>query len=369
MSTSGAEFSTSPVLRQYWYPVAAEESLANGPVARRLLGERIVIFKGQNEAPVAFADSCPHRNAPLSAGHTTEGQVTCPYHGWVFDDTGNCVAIPSAGSDARVPPSARLQPYYACARYGLVWVALSPPTNDIPLCPYDDDPHFRRLNTPVVQWTASATRMVDNFLDTAHIPWVHRTTFGSSAQQHTPAFKLQDLPDGFFGYSYEVQASNDHLGQAASGQHQTVIHRRMTTGFTLPFTVRSTIHYDSGLEHNIYLFTTPIDDVTSYFTFVVWRNDDFSTAPERVLELDRAIAAEDQQMLEHIPGPLPLQNSATVSVQSDRASIAWRRRFQTLLIAPLDTPRPSSWDYYTQPSGETVAKQLQSPACETRSQP
>ncbi|MFE9500619.1 Rieske 2Fe-2S domain-containing protein [Streptomyces collinus] len=368
MSISGGGFSASPVLRRYWYPVATEESLTTGPVARQLLGERIVVFKGRNGAPVAFADVCPHRNAPLSAGRTARGQVTCPYHGWVFDDTGSCVMVPSAGSRHRLPPSARLMPYNACACYGLVWVALGPPATDIPACPDDDDPRFRRLNTPMVQWEASATRMVDNFLDTAHIPWVHRATFGSSAQQDVPDFRLEDLPNGFFGYTYEVQAANDDLSQAATGQRQPVVHRRMTTGFTMPFTVRSTIRYDSGLEHNIYLFTTPIDDVTSYFTFVVWRNDDFATSPQEVLKLDLAIAAEDQHMLERIPGPLPLHSTGTVSVQADRASVAWRRRLNTLLTSSLDTLGPGSRTCYPQSSNETAASPPRYPACETRSQ-
>jgi hypothetical protein len=105
----------------------------------------------------------------------------------------------------------------------------------------------------------------------------------------------------------------------------------MTTGFHLPFTVRSTIEYETGLEHVILLCSTPIDDVTSYFTFVVWRNDDHSVAAEEVIALDRAIGAEDQRMLERVPGVLPLDAHATVSVQSDRASIEWRRRLAALL--------------------------------------
>ena len=100
----------------------------------------------------------------------------------------------------------------------------------------------------------------------------------------------------------------------------------MTTGFALPFTVRSTIHYETGLDHIILLCTTPIDDVRSYFTFVIWRNDDFTVPAEEVIAFDRAIGAEDKRMLERVPGVLPLDNTATVSVQADRASVEWRRR-------------------------------------------
>ena len=108
----------------------------------------------------------------------------------------------------------------------------------------------------------------------------------------------------------------------------------MTTGFNLPFLTRSTIRYETGLEHILLLCTTPIDDVTSYFTFVVWRNDDFSVPAEEVVAFDRAIGAEDKVMLERVPGVLPLDLTATVSVQADKPSVEWRRRFAELLRSP-----------------------------------
>ena len=108
----------------------------------------------------------------------------------------------------------------------------------------------------------------------------------------------------------------------------------MTTGFHLPFTVRSTIHYETGLNHLLLLCATPVDDTVSYFTFVVWRNDDFSVPAEEIITFDRAIGAEDKVMLEQVPGVLPLDQHATVSVQSDKASVEWRRQFVSILASP-----------------------------------
>ena len=110
----------------------------------------------------------------------------------------------------------------------------------------------------------------------------------------------------------------------------------MTTGFHLPFAVRSTIHYETGLDHILLLLSTPVDDVTSLFTFVVWRNDDFTVSAEEVLRFDRAIGAEDQRMLERVAGVLPLDATALVSVQADKASVEWRRQLAACW------PRPPS---------------------------
>ena len=78
----------------------------------------------------------------------------------------------------------------------------------------------------------------------------------------------------------------------------------MSSAFSLPFTVRSTILYETGLEHIILLLSAPIDDITSYFTFVIWRNDDFSVPEDEVVAFDRAIGAEDKLMLEMLDGRL-----------------------------------------------------------------
>ena len=81
------------------------------------------------------------------------------------------------------------------------------------------------------------------------------------------------------------------------------------------------------------LCASPIDDVTSVFTFVSWRNHDHELTDEEFLAFDRAIGAEDKVMLERIHGVLPLDQAATVSVRADRLSVDWRRCFADLLSA------------------------------------
>lgn len=62
--------------------------------------------------------------------------------------------------------------------------------------------------------------------------------------------------------------------------------------------------------------------MTSYFTFVVWRNDDFSVSADEVVAFDRRIGMEDKAMLERIPGVLSLDVAAAMSIQADRPSLA-----------------------------------------------
>jgi phenylpropionate dioxygenase-like ring-hydroxylating dioxygenase large terminal subunit len=351
-----------PGLVDQWYVVAEAADVGPGgpPLAVTLLGRPLVLWRaagtdhadagqidvGQIDAGeidadqidggqpvagqiVAAPDRCPHREAPLSQGSVDDGRLVCRYHGWTFGAGGRCVLVPSSGEGRPVPPAAHLPIVRVVERYGLVWVSLGEPRRDVPHLAVDDDPSFRRINSGVEVWATSATRMTDNFLDIAHFPYVHVGTFGIADRTEVPPLDLEPLDDDFFGYRYDVEVANT-AGATASGSSDAVVGRHMTTGFHLPFTVRSTIRYEHGLVHVILLCSTPIDDVTSYFTFVVWRNDDGSVPADEVIAFDRAIGAEDRAMLERIPGVLPLESTATVSVQSDRASVEWRRRFADL---------------------------------------
>ena len=326
-----AIFSDNPELRNHWYAIANVVDVNAGVVGRRLLGESLVLYTDPSGEVVVAPDRCPHREAPLSAGAVNDGVLVCCYHGWQFGRGGQCVGIPSADPGFPIPGNGHLQPYRSQVRYGLVWVCLGEPSADIPEIGHEGREGFRRINNPVDTWNASVTRMTDNFMDIAHFPWVHTGTFGNDQRTHVPKIDIVDLPGGFRGYEYPVIAENPPAAQLTSGQVQDNANREMTTGFYLPFTVRSTILYESGLEHIILLLSSPIDDLTSNFTFVVWRNDDFSVSAEDTIQFDRAIGAEDKVMLEMIPGVLPMEQGALANTQSDKPSTAWRLKFQDLL--------------------------------------
>jgi hypothetical protein len=144
------------------------------------------------------------------------------------------------------------------------------------------------------------------------------------------AISLEPMGD-FYGYQYAVEAANPEEAMAASGATDAVVEREMSTGFALPFTVRSTIAYASGLRHVLLLCSSPIDADRSAFTFVVWRNGERVLPDEETIAFDRQIGEEDRVMLEQIRGVLPLDQTALVSVQADRPSVEWRRQLRSLV--------------------------------------
>ena len=323
-----------------------------GPVAVQLLGNNYAIWQSGEGEFTAVADRCPHREAPLSAGCVTDGRLACAYHGWVFASGGTCVRVPSAEPELPVPPRAHMPAYGLEERYGLLWLRPKISTADtgeagatastasIPKIPYirqEDDASYRRINTPVDIWQTSSPRLADNFMDFSHFPFVHAATFGNPEETVIPKLELGPLEDDFYGYRYGVNANNPASASATSGEATDIVEREMTTGFQLPFVVRSTIHYRSGLNHILLLLTTPRDDLSSYFTFVVWRNDDFSAPADEIISFDLAIGAEDKTMLEKVGGTLPLDLKETVNVQADKPSVEWRRQFAKMLESGLSS--------------------------------
>ena len=208
----------------------------------------------------------------------------------------------------------------------MVWISPGSPAHEPPHIPQDGDPSFRRLNSGIETWSASATRMIDNFCDVAHFPWVHAGTIGSDTDPVVAPVTIERLDADFTGYQYTVEVHDEHGDD---------VRQRMSTGFHLPFLVRSNTTFEtgrrSGHDRVLLLCTTPVDGVNSLFTFVSWRNHDHDLPAEEALAFDRAIGDEDRAMLERIPGELPLDNAATVSVRSDRLSVEWRRQLAALV--------------------------------------
>jgi phenylpropionate dioxygenase-like ring-hydroxylating dioxygenase large terminal subunit len=218
-------FASNPVLRGYWYAVAQSGDVAPGPLAVTVLGELLVLWRTADGALMAARDRCPHREAPLSRGQVVENGLQCPYHGWTFGVSGVCVRIPSAPPERAVPPAARLTTVHATERDGLAWVSLDAPVADIPAMAYDGETRFRRINTPVEVWRVSATRMADNFMDIAHVPWVHTGTFGRAQNTHVPPLTLEQLDDTFYGYRYTIDADNPDAATVTSGSQAPVVTR------------------------------------------------------------------------------------------------------------------------------------------------
>ena len=67
-----------------------------------------------------LTDRCPHRFAPLSLGRVVADTIECPYHGWRFDGTGRCRAVPGLLEPV---PNVIVPPHAVREANGLVYIS------------------------------------------------------------------------------------------------------------------------------------------------------------------------------------------------------------------------------------------------------
>uniref|UniRef100_UPI0035CA2014 aromatic ring-hydroxylating dioxygenase subunit alpha n=1 Tax=uncultured Sphingomonas sp. TaxID=158754 RepID=UPI0035CA2014 len=165
-------------LNNAWYVVGWGRDLADSPIAVKLLGERLVVFR-TGDGVAALEDRCPHRHLPLSMGKLCASGIQCGYHGAQFDATGRCVNVPTQRA---VPPRAKVRHYPALERWGWLWVWGGETEGADPALL----PDFARLTAPghAAVGATSHVRcgyqaLVDNLLDLSHVGFVHTSTIGN----------------------------------------------------------------------------------------------------------------------------------------------------------------------------------------------
>src|SRR4029453_6078608 len=62
------------MLRRYWHPVGLSTRLADIPIAVRMLGEDLVVFRDGKGRPGLLGIHCPHRLASLEDGEEVGDQ-------------------------------------------------------------------------------------------------------------------------------------------------------------------------------------------------------------------------------------------------------------------------------------------------------
>jgi phenylpropionate dioxygenase-like ring-hydroxylating dioxygenase large terminal subunit len=95
------------LLRNAWYIGAWADELDDKPLARRICGDPVVLFRDGSGRAAALADRCCHRAAPLHLGSLVEAGIQCGYHGLRFRHDGTLRDDPRAKADPAERAGAR----------------------------------------------------------------------------------------------------------------------------------------------------------------------------------------------------------------------------------------------------------------------
>ncbi|HVA23146.1 MAG TPA: Rieske 2Fe-2S domain-containing protein [Chloroflexota bacterium] len=187
-------------LRMFWQPVYLLAGLRPGRAAPlRIMGEDFTVYRGEGGAPHVVAFRCAHRGTQLSTGWVEGDQIRCFYHGWKYDQTGQCVEQPA--EDEGFAAKIRIRAYPTVEYLGLVFAYLG--EGEAP--PF---PRYPQLEAEGVLETHGYIRecsyfnSIENNMDEVHIAFVHRSSSftASGLNRFLPEISGQETDYGIIRY-------------------------------------------------------------------------------------------------------------------------------------------------------------------------
>ncbi|KAE9630548.1 aromatic ring-hydroxylating dioxygenase subunit alpha [Parasedimentitalea maritima] len=164
------------VLRRYWQPAALLDELdQKRPVVPvKLLGEDLVLFRDSSGELGLIGRHCPHRGADMCFGRLEDNGLRCPFHGWHFDRTGQCVEQPGEPEGSRMHEKIQSTSYPVVEKNGIIWAYMGP--CEPPAFPNFDC--FRAPGTHVFAfkglWKCNWLQALEVGIDPAHASFLHR---------------------------------------------------------------------------------------------------------------------------------------------------------------------------------------------------
>jgi phenylpropionate dioxygenase-like ring-hydroxylating dioxygenase large terminal subunit len=307
-----------PVLVNDWLAVGRSEDLKEGSIlAVRLLAQDIVLWRA-NRQVLAWQDLCVHRGVRLSLGKVVGGdKLQCPYHGWTYNTDGHCIRMP-AHPEQTPPPKARVTSYHVQERYSLLWVCLGEPEHDIPPFPEWDEAQYRKIACGPYRVKAGGPRIIENFLDIAHFPFVHEGILGDQTHPEIEDYEAEIGPDGVVSKGVRVYQPNPYgtgVGEVVAYTYRA--HRPLTASLTKE---------SENFSFSILLTITPHDVVESTAWIWMAQNYGHDIPEDELIAYQDEIFAQDVPIVEsQRPELLPLDLQTELHLRSDRTAIAYRR--------------------------------------------
>ncbi|MDX3894481.1 aromatic ring-hydroxylating dioxygenase subunit alpha [Pusillimonas sp.] len=303
LTRTGPGTAMGELFRRYWIPALLSEELPEpdcAPVRVQLLSERLLAFRDSSGRLGLVDEFCAHRGVSLWFGRNEEDGLRCPYHGWKYDVTGQCVDVPSEPVENGYAARIKLKSYPLIERGGVLWTYMGPPE----LQP--EPPEFEFCTVAPERSYVSKRFQDCNYLqameggiDSSHVSFLH-----SGALNHDPLFKGakgNQYNLGDYKVKFEVVESKGGLLIGARRNAENGNYYWRITQWVMPCFTAIPPRGDHPIHGHFWI---PIDDATCW----AWSYD---YHPTRALTPEERKAMEDGKGIhvKLIPGTyIPAQN-------------------------------------------------------------
>ena len=276
MSRIGRGTPMGEYLRRYWHPFLESSQLPepDGNVLEvKLLGERLISFRG-TDGRVSLMDwKCPHRSAPLYYARNEENGLRCIYHGWKFDVTGQCVDMPSEPAASNFKDKVRVLAYPVEERGGVLWAYLGPAElkPGLPEIEWTMVPESRRV---MAHFTLNCNwvQTLEGDVDSSHVGFLHRTSMRSGAYD-SRYVEHDNAP------KWTIEQTN--YGMALAARRETpegdTYYWRINQWFLPFYTLVASDLARSKIHSHIWV---PVDDVHTEIWCVEWTTQGQDLTPQ-----------------------------------------------------------------------------------------
>jgi phenylpropionate dioxygenase-like ring-hydroxylating dioxygenase large terminal subunit len=228
------------------------------------------------------------------------------------DDDGTVVVTRKA--DRAVLPSREL--------YGYVWTTLGSPSAEPVDIPETGEPDRQYVPCGPIAVRASGLRVVENFLDMAHFPYIHTDVLGIEPHTEVPFYSSEIRRD-----VDEVWATNCQFYQpqiVVNGPGGMV---QLSYRVPSPFVVMLYRVCPSSPERLdvIAMFIQPLEECLCRAQPVMYLVDDQAPHVD-LLKFEQAIFLQDRIIVENQrPVLLPLEPRSEIPTRADLSSVTYRR--------------------------------------------
>jgi 5,5'-dehydrodivanillate O-demethylase len=181
--------------RRYWLAVATVADLHDIPLKVKVLGEELVLFRDGRGQLGLLGLHCPHRGTSLEYGDIEETGIRCPYHGWLFSVSGQCLEQPAEAKESTFHRKVKHLSYPVREQGGFIFAYLGPDKDPPPLPRYYPlvDAKGRRSLEGTRHYDYNWFNFIENGADPVHFSTLHRSD-PNDGTWRSWFFNFNDIP-------------------------------------------------------------------------------------------------------------------------------------------------------------------------------
>jgi len=212
----------------------------------------------------------------------------------------------------------------AQVRYAYLWICTAPPAaRTLFALPEFDEPGRRIVDCGGIGVATSGLRVVENFLDMGHFPYVHTGTLGRVPQTTVAPYRVEVDPQTQEIWALDCRFHQPQASASASGGIEAQYRYRVM--HPLCAALYKSCPNRAGALDVIGLFIQPLDEerVMAY-CLLVYFEDRLDDA--EMIRFQHMIFGQDKPILEsHRPRRMPIGGTLEAHMRCDLSSVVYRR--------------------------------------------